>query len=158
MEDFFKNIKDNPSMKTDGPPPGTMPEVTTSPLKLLMEDHDIVRNLEENVIISAEDLKLGNADKLLTTEQIIDLQPVQMTEQVEVTVPEAPTPAEPPAAAVITKPEEDYVETTPMIAANIIEKATSGFTVLTESKQEDEATPTATWDPIGTENYFVFLS
>lgn len=26
MEDFFKNIKDNPAYKTDMPPPGTVPE------------------------------------------------------------------------------------------------------------------------------------
>ncbi|XP_026727861.1 uncharacterized protein LOC113493982 isoform X2 [Trichoplusia ni] len=62
MEDFFKNIKDNPAYKTDMPPPGTVPEASSSPLKLLMEDNVIVSDLEEKVKIAKQEMRENTKD------------------------------------------------------------------------------------------------
>lgn len=130
---------------------------SSSPLKLLMEDNVIVSDLEEKVKIAKQEMRENTKD--------FDPRRHEILETSEVTIPTAtPIPTAPPipTATPIATATDDLIPPNPMIPTNMIEKATSGFTVLTEPKQEEEAPPSpppaATWDPIGPENYFVFLS
>ncbi|XP_026727860.1 uncharacterized protein LOC113493982 isoform X1 [Trichoplusia ni] len=117
MEDFFKNIKDNPAYKTDMPPPGTVPEAT--PVSGVKDDNIILRNLEEDVRRTIAKLE---------TNDIIDI------DEINTKLNEISEQSEKTREAERAKEAAESRSNTEIL----IDKAMASFSVLTKPSSSDD--------------------